>query len=588
MRALFAGALAAVAVSGSAASAGPQTARSAATPAAAPFAEAWAAIPTTATARRAANIVVFAGFPVSGFNSILTCCNNNWNYWMGHREALHGAYIQDDRGEWVKDLVTRVSVSTTRLTYTISPKAFWYWGGKKLPVTYKDFVYTLQQIDNPRNDVVSRAGYANLDPTRFTHDGDKQVTLFWKTTDCSTDFPCGPYANWQYLFGNLYPAEALVGLDFNTIWTNCICGTDGKPVSNGPFYLANYTAGQGSVLKANPYWGGAKPKIAAIVLKEITDPNLVVEAMRSGAVDAITPFFGQHLPLKGTPGIKIDQAPQYFMELLFFREGNAKGAPSVVKGSANVLLRAPWMREAIGLAIDRQSIIDTLFGSRSGLKPLESLLFFATQANYRPDFARWNYKPAKALALMKAHCTGGPSRRDPRNTKIWRCSGLPASFSWTWTWRAEDGPRTQLEALAKADLKSVGIAITERPLPTNAIFGPTGIPSGDFDIASFGYFALGDPADWYPNYRCFGESNYTGYCSHTVDALLEAANRELRPARRASLFRQADAILATQVPAMPLFQRPAVLIHKSDLLGMRLSPGGDGPFWNVEDWHWKR
>jgi hypothetical protein len=39
---------------------------------------------------------------------------------------------------------------------------------------------------------------------------------------------------------------------------------------------------------------------------------------------------------------------------------------------------------------------------------------------------------------------------------------------------------------------------------------------------------------------------------------------------------------------MPLYQRPAVLIHKSDLLGMRLNPDSDGPFWNVEDWHWKR
>ena len=77
-----------------------------------------------------------------------------------------------------------------------------------------------------------------------------------------------------------------------------------------------------------------------------------------------------------------------------------------------------------------------------------------------------------------------------------------------------------------------------------------------------------------------------GYCSHTVDALLQAANGELRPARRAALFRRADAILATQVPAMPLYAPRAQLIHKSDLLGMRLSPSN--PFWNVEDWHWKR
>jgi ABC-type transport system substrate-binding protein len=586
MRALLAGALAAVAVSGSA-SAGHEATRSAATPAAAPFGQAWTAVPTTAAARKAANIVVFgAGFDIrGGFNTILTCCNLNWSSWLGQREAMHGAYIQDVRGQWVKDLVTRASASTTRLTYTISPKAFWYWGGRKLPVTYKDFVYTLQQIDDPNNDVTDRAGYGNLDPRRFEHHGDKQVTFFWKTANCSTDFPCGPYANWPSLFGSLYPSAALAGLDFNTIWTNCICGTDGKPVSDGPFYLANYTSGQGSVLKANPYWGGAKPKLAEIVFTEITDPNLQVEAMRSGAVDAIAPTFGQDLlPLKGRPGIQIDQVPGYFLELLEFREGSAPGAPSVSKGSSNALLRAPWLRQAIALAIDRQSIIDKLFGPASGLKPPDSLLFFPTQAGYQPDFASWSFNPAKALAVLKAHCKGGPSRRDPSNTKIWRCSGLPATFSWTWT--AEVSPRTQLEAIAEADLKSVGIAITARPLPASATFGS--ISTGDFDIVNFGYYTVGDPGGWYSNYRCLGESNYMGYCSHSVDALLEAANRALDPAGRIALFRRADAILATHVPALPLFQRPALLIHKSGLLGMRVNPGDDGPFWNVEDWHWKR
>ena len=132
-------------------------------------------------------------------------------------------------------------------------------------------------------------------PDHFTHKGDKQVTFFWKTKDCTTDFPCGPYANWQSLFsiGGLYPSFALQGLDFNKIWTNCICGSDGKPVSDGPFYLANYTPGQGATLKANPYWSGTKPGVAEVDFKFITDPVTEVEAMRTGEVDAIAPAFSQ-------------------------------------------------------------------------------------------------------------------------------------------------------------------------------------------------------------------------------------------------------------------------------------------------------
>jgi ABC-type oligopeptide transport system substrate-binding subunit len=105
--------------------------------------------------------------------------------------------------------------------------------------------------------------------------------------------------------------------------------------------------------------------------------------------------------------------------------------------------------------------------------------------------------------------------------------------------------------------------------PDNVIFGPNGFPSGDFDIGEFREYTSGDPGDWYENYRCFGSANDTGYCSHAVDALLKAAGGELNSDRRARLFQRADAIMATQVPIIPMYQEPIALIHRSDLIGMR-------------------
>src|SRR5205814_10414773 len=83
--------------------------------------------------------------------------------------------------------------------------------------------------------------------------------------------------------------------DFNKIWTNCICGSDGQPVANGPFYLSNYTKGQGTTLKANPFWYGKKPGLAEVDFKIIEDTNTEVQAMRGGEVDAISPTFGSNL-----------------------------------------------------------------------------------------------------------------------------------------------------------------------------------------------------------------------------------------------------------------------------------------------------
>jgi peptide/nickel transport system substrate-binding protein len=562
---------------------------SGATRAAAPFAEAWAHVPSSAAARKAANVVVFGGHAnFSGFNTALACCNQLWAGFVGANEALHGAYIQDANSDWIRDLVSTASATSAGISYTIKPNAYWYWGGKRVPVTYRDFLYTLQKIDDPNDDVATRVGYSQLDPTRYTHRGDKQVTFFWRTTNCSTDYPCGPYANWQFLFGQLYPSFALAGLDFNKIWTDCICGNDGQPVSDGPFYLSNYSKDRGATLKANPYYY-AKAKLAEVDFRFIADPIAEEQAMRGGQVDAIAPSFAPVLlPLKGAPGIVFDQAPGYVFEHIELREGSAKAGPNVNSGASNALLRAPWLREVIMLGIDRQRIINGVFGRLAGnLEPMQSVLFFPTQTGYRPDFKRWNYDPSKALAILKKHCVAGsgPSVPSADTTKIWQCAGLPATFEWTWAAGRDDW--TTSEQIASGELRSIGIGITERPLPTNAVFGSTGVPSGRFDVVQFRTITSGDPGDWYDTYRCFGEGNYTGYCSHTVDALLKAANGELTPLKRTRLFQQADHVMATQVPVIPLYQVPIVLIHRSDLLGMRANPGVAGPVWNIEDWHWR-
>jgi ABC-type transport system substrate-binding protein len=560
------------------------------TPAAAPFAQAWAQVPRTTAGRKAANVVVFgAEQDIDGFNTNLSCCNELWAGWMGGDETSYGPFIQNSKGQWIPTGITTSAAANSKgVSYTISPNAYWYWGGKKVPVTYKDFVYTVQNIDNPNNAVVGTTGYGNINPHNFTHKGLKQVTFFWNTKNCTATYPCGPYANWQVLFANsLYPSAALAGQDFNKIWTNCICGSDGKPVSNGPYYLSNYTKGQGSTLIANPYWIGKKPAIHEVDFKIISDTNSEEEAMRGGEVDAISPTFGLYLqPLKSTPGITFNQIPGYYFEHIEMREGNAPAASSVNAGSTNKLLRAPWFREAIAMSIDRQSIINTVYGSlASGLKPMDNAIYYQTESAYKPDFGKWNFNPQKALALMAKHCTGGPSSVDPSNSKIWTCAGLPAVINWSWT--SGNSVRATSEAIGKAEMKAVGIQVNDKPLPPNVIFGSSGLPSGNYDIAEFAEITTGDPGDWASSWSCKGDGNWTGYCSKKVDALIASGNAQLDPAKRQADFQQADALMSDSVPVFPLYQRPTPVIYKSSLLGIVNNPATIGPFWNIQDWHWK-
>jgi ABC-type transport system substrate-binding protein len=539
---------------------------SSATPAAAPFAQSWAHVPRTTAARKAKNVVVFGmEQDIDGFNTALTCCNAFWAGVTGNVPVTRGAYITNNKLQHVLDTVVAGKATPTTLSYVIRPNANWYWGGKKVPVTYKDFVYTWQQIVDPKNDVVGRDGYDQI--TGFTHKGDKQITFKWKK----------PYADWQDLFGSLYPSQALAGMDFNKIWSNCVCGSDGQPVSNGPYYVSNYTKGQGMTLKANPLWWGKKQAIKEVDFKLITDTNTEVQAMRGGEVDAISPTFGVNLAqLKGVSGITFNQVPGLYQEHIDIQFG-PKGQP---------LLRSPWMRKALMMGIDRQAIIKTVYGSLAGnTTPLDNILFYSTDAEYKPDFAQWNFNPAKALALLKQHCQGGPAAVSQSNTATWTCSGYPAKFRYTWT--ASNATRTTQEAIIKQELKSIGVDIVDSALPANVVFGPTGIPSSNYDLANFAWVTSPDPSGFVPTWGCGGESNYLLYCNRAATKLLEASNSELDPAKRMKMFQAADALMAKDVPTIPLYQRPNPLIYKSDLLGMKNNASLTGFSWNMEEWHWK-
>lgn len=524
------------------------------------------ALAHTAAARP---VVVGADHGVAGFNTELSCCTDPWSRWMGESEAIRGAFRIDQHGVWREELVSAASADAHGVTYRIRTDANWYWGGRKVPVTYRDFVYTLREIDDPLSDVADRSGYASLDPTRFTHHGDKEVTFYWRTT---------PYADWQSLFSTLYPSLALKGADFNSLWATCICGSDGRPVADGPYYLATYTKGQGATLKANPYWTLHRPTVREIDFRVFPDAASAVQAMSTGAVDAIAPAFGPYLEqVKSEKGLSFVQIPAYYSEHLDFREG---------PGSSNALLRAPFVREAIAYAVDRTAIIQAVFGDFAGaVHPLDDALYYGTEAGYRRDFRRWGFNPRNALALMAKHCTGGPRAVDPANTSVWTCSGLPAVF--TWSWPTGDTTRTVTEAIAKAQLRAVGIEIRDQPVAPNVFYGAGGVASGAYDIAEVADVTSGDPGDWYDVYRCNGPLDVTGFCSHSVDRYLRAGMRELDPKARRLDFRRADAALALAVPVLPLYQHPAVLVHRSTLRGMVASPAAAGPFWNVEDWKWR-
>ncbi|HUZ81332.1 MAG TPA: peptide ABC transporter substrate-binding protein [Gaiellaceae bacterium] len=541
--------------------------------AAAPFAQAWANVPRTPAARKAKSVLVFGmEQDITGFNTGEESQNAYWAALTGNTPTLRGDYIIDDKGNYHLDLATKVTATPKTLSITIRPNANWYWQGHPTaPVTYRDYVYTWQQIVNKANTPASTTGYDQI--TGFTHKGNKQITFTWSK----------PFADYQDLFGLVYPSAAVAGLNWNTMWSDCVCGNDGKPVSDGPFYLANYTKGQGLTLKPNPTWYGHKPALKEVDFKLITDTNSEIQAMRGGEVDAINPSPQTALSqLVNQPGLKYSSLPGFTQEHLDLAQG----------GTGMPLLKQLWFRQAIALGINRTSLIKALYAQIApGLKPLNNP-FYEIGDNAVPYFNEYAFSQKKSIALFKAHgCTGGPSVPTRNNSSFWTCGGVPATVRFNTT--AGNQRRATSAAIFSQQLQAVGVKVNVGFEPASLFFG-TRLPNHDFDIAEYAWLGGPDPSGFDSIYQCqnnalnLGGSNYKLYCNKTVDALLRSGEADLNPTTRTATYEKAAKIVAHDVAVIPLYSPPQILVYKSGIKGMDHSnnPTLLGPTWNIEQWSW--
>jgi len=559
-----------------------------------PFAKSWAATPRTPAARAAKSTITVAMEQDLGSGSTWNVNQASstlaWATWVGWNPILRGPYELTNKYQYAPDLATKVVVNRKYIRYFIRKNANWNWGGKKLPVTYQDFVYTVKLLNNPKNDVASNIGVNQIG--KATHTGSKIVTFYWKkkgqkalggpasTAKCTSDAPCGPFADYRDLLGGIYPYSATKKLKFNTMWPKCICGSNGKPVSDGPYYMSNYTRGQGVTLKANADWYGHKPALKQINFKIITNVNSEIQAIRGGEVDAAAPQ-----PVPAIASIRSDKAVVYhvapgnYLEHIDIQEGSHQHDP---------LARQKWMRQALMLGINRSGIIKAAFpgGVAPGLKPLNSLLVFQADNRYKNYFNKWNYNPQKAINLLKAHgCTGGPSTPTNGNTHYYSCGGQQATFAYTTA--SDNARRSASFQIVQANLAAVGIQITNNLMPTSTMFGDTVLSAGNYDLMEFAWGGSVDPGGFIAIWGCGQGENFLNYCNKTVTSDLNKTKTQLNAAKRDADFVAADNLMSTDVPAIPLYALPDIVVYKKAVQQIENNPAA-GFTWNIEQWKWKK
>jgi peptide/nickel transport system substrate-binding protein len=500
---------------------------------------------------------------VNGFNTNLECCNQFWGVVIGNTAVLRGVFMITPRLRYVPDLVTSANLTAKpfSVTYNIRQNANWS-DGK--PITGQDFAWSWQKIMDPKSQVAGREGYDQISRFKISNNG-KTIKFFFKR----------PFADWKDLFltGVVLPKHVLQGEDYNKIWSNCVCNPKtGKPIGNGPFLLQSYRKGTDATLVANNKWYGQKPKLQKIVFRFIQDTNTQIQAMRGGEVDAIFPSPQTALTaLQRQSGIRYQAAPGLYHEHI-----DLAG-----KGKHNSLMDKLWFRQAIITGINRGALIKTFFGEIApNLKVLNSLVFYPSDANYKPHFSRYAYNPNKARQILTSHgCRAG-------GDGIMVCGGVKASLVHTTT--GTNRRRVLASQIYKENLKAIGIDLDLRLVDANVLFGdgPDSSAAGNWDMAEYAWVTTPDlgatSVSWL---GCKKKSNNMTYCNKKVTKLLDKSDVTLNSKTRASLFNQANALMANDLPAIPLYAVPVVYVHKNSVKGMGApNPSAIGPTWNAQGW----
>jgi ABC-type transport system substrate-binding protein len=78
--------------------------------------------------------------------------------------------------------------------------------------------------------------------------------------------------------------------------------------------------------------------------------------------------------------------------------------------------------------------------------------------------------------------------------------------------------------------------------------------------------------------------NIAHYCSEPTQVLLERARSTIDPAARVAAYNEVDAAALGDLPVVPLYQKPSLLVTRSSLQGPRPSVGSSTDLWNVASW----
>jgi peptide/nickel transport system substrate-binding protein len=299
------------------------------------------------------------------------------------------------------------------------------------------------------------------------------------------------------------------------------------PIGTGPFKFGEFRPNEVvRTVRNRDYWKPGRPYLDGIdweIMKDNTTRNL---AFIAGKSDIASPY-GMTVPLLND--VKA-QAPQAICELT-----STNVSRNLILNPEKLPFDNPEMRRAVALTLDRKAFIDIITQSKGDIGA--TLL--------PPPEGLWGMPPEMLATLPGYDLDIGKNRAQAR--KIMEKLGYGPDKRLAVTVSSRNIPAYRDPAVILIDqLKEIYIDGVLEPVETANWFPK--VMRKDYTVGINGTESGVDDPDqqFYENFVCGAERNYTGYCNPEVDRLIDQQSAEPDVNKRKQLVWQIERRLAEE------------------------------------------
>ena len=295
------------------------------------------------------------------------------------------------------------------------------------------------------------------------------------------------------------------------------------PIGNGPFMMdGKWESGQYINVKRFDDYYGDKPALDAINFSIQKDPKTAYSELEAGNMDFCQIPTGRFAELTEKYGSSVDG-----YTISPSRQTLAGAEASVYYLAVNLedeTMANKDLRHAIGLAINRQNIVDTLF---EGVREPADNVFppIIDKKGGSWEYAKYDPEAAKKIIDEKG------------------LAGTTIKLSYN-----SGGGHEDIMSCIQADLTAVGLNVEQDTKEWAAYL--QGLTDGDFQMGRLGWIADYPTLDnfIFPNFYSTADNNYSRYNNPEVDAAIDDARKIADEDDRKDAYRKINQMVADDMP----------------------------------------